>query len=144
MTTIAYRNGVMAADSRAYSGGKLPIGSKVKIEKLEDGTLLGVSSITPGGGEAVRQWYKEGCNKDNPFIVPEKFSLLVVKPNGEVWFASDNLLLTGPLQAEYFAVGSGEDFALGAMAAGAGPEAAVEIACQLDVWSDGPVIALTL
>lgn len=73
MTTIAYRNGVMAADTRAYSGGKLPIGTKTKIERLEDGTLLGVSSITPGGG----------------------------------------------------------------------PEAAVEIACQLDVWSDGPVVSLS-
>jgi hypothetical protein len=33
LTTICYRDGVMAADTRAYSGDKLPIGSKTKIRQ---------------------------------------------------------------------------------------------------------------
>lgn len=143
MTTIVYRNGVMACDSRAYSGGSMPIGSKSKIERLDDGTLLGVSSTIPGGAEAIRQWYKDGMPKDCNYNLPDRFSLLVAKLNGSIFMANDNLMISGPLMGEYFAIGSGSEYALGAMAAGLGPEQAVKIACELDVWSSEPIFALT-
>lgn len=143
MTTIAYRNGTMACDSRGYTGGKSPIGSKCKIERLEDGTLLGASSTVPGGGEQIRKWYKDGCPKDVDYNLPDKFTMLAVKASGEAFYADDNLMLSGPLTADYFAIGSGLDFALGAMAAGQSAIMAVNIACELDVWSEGPVFSLT-
>lgn len=43
MTTVVYRDGVMAADSRAYAGYNTTLGSKSKIRKLADGTLLTIS-----------------------------------------------------------------------------------------------------
>lgn len=143
MTTIAYRAGVMASDSRAYSGYKSSIGEKVKIERLKDGTLLGVSSTLPGAAENIRQWYKDGCPKDTYYALPEKFTLLAVKSNGEAYYADDNLMLSGPLKAEYFAIGSGGDFALGALAFGSTAIEAIQIACKLDVWSEEPFYCLT-
>lgn len=143
MTTIAYRNGVMACDSRAYAGNSNPIGSKCKIERLEDGTLIGASSRDVGGGEAIRRWYKDGMPKETDYALPEDFTLLIAKPNGEVYIAADKLMLSGPLEGEYWAIGSGADYANAAMAMFAGPERAIELACQLDVWSSEPIFALT-
>jgi hypothetical protein len=39
----------------------------------------------------------------------------------------------------FYAVGSGSEYALGALAAGAGPKEAVEIACRFSVYSSGEV-----
>ena len=144
MTTIAYRKGTMAADTRAYAGKSLPIGSKHKIEKLDDGTLIGVSTTQPGGAENVRRWYKEGCQKEVDYNLPDNFELLAVKANGEVYYGKDAYMITGPLEGEFFAIGSGQDFALGAMAGYHHAEKAIEIACLLDVWSSLPIDVLTL
>lgn len=143
MTTIAYRNGVMAADSRGYSGNRTPVGQKVKVEKLEDGTLLGASCTIAGGAEAIRRWYVDGMPKEVPYALPESFTLLVVKPNGEAFYGNDAHMLAGPLNDSFYAIGSGSDYALGAMQMGADAKTAVEVACKLDVWSDCPIYCVS-
>jgi len=144
VTTIAYRAGVMAADSRAYSGGSKAIGTKMKIRRLDDGTLLGVSSNQVGLPEALANWYAGGCKaEDAPKPASLEFTLLAVKPNGDAYYATDALLITGPLRAESFAIGSGSQAAQGAMHAGADALRAVEIACMVDAWSGPPVVWLS-
>lgn len=145
MTTIAYRDGVMAADSRAYSGSKVPIGEKVKIRRLDDGTLIGASTSTCGAGTWVLDWYEGGCiaKAGDAELLPDKFDLLVVHPDGRVFIASDHAVLSGPLTTPYIAIGSGNEYALGALAHGATAVQAVEAACTLDVWSEVPVYAST-
>lgn len=145
MTTIAYRSGVMAADTRAYSGDKVPIGWKRKIHCLADGTLLGVSTTSVGGDALVRRWVEAGCAEPtNDSLKPESFSALMVRPNGEVFYACNNLEWSGPLTAEFLAIGSGDQFALGAMAAGASAVKAIAIAIELDPWSAGEIAVLRL
>lgn len=143
MTTIAYRSGIMAADSRAYAAGSLPIGSKCKIERFDDGTLIGVSSRDVGGGEAIRRWYNDGMPADPPYKMPEDFTILVAKRNGEIYMGVNMLMLSGPLMGEYFAIGSGAEYALAAMAMGKTAKQAVKLACQLDIWSAKPIYCLT-
>lgn len=55
MTTIVYRAGTMAADSRAWGFDKAFIGEKTKVFRLDDGRLLGVSTAVIGLPLAVRQ-----------------------------------------------------------------------------------------
>ncbi len=143
MTTIAYRDGVMAADSRAYAGTKVPIGHKVKIRRLEDGTLIGASSSHVGATKWVLDWWEKGCPAEagGAQLLPEAFQLLAVTPNGEAYIAKDLGVVSGPLNGPYFAVGSGEEFALGAMAHGANAVEAVKAACVCDVWSGWPLHA---
>lgn len=144
MTTIAYRDGVLAADSRAYSGDKTPIGSKTKIHRLADGSLLGVSTRDVGGDAVIRAWVEAGCPApQSGDLRPSEFDALRIMPTGEVYYACGNLAWTGPLSAEYFAIGSGDQFALGAMAMGATAEEAVQAAIGLDPWSSGPVTILS-
>lgn len=142
MTTIAYKKGLMVADSRAYSGGRDPIGEKCKIECLADGTLLGVTCTIPGGGEAIRRWYKDGCPKECDYHLPEQFTLLAVRPDGSADFANDAKMISGPIFAKQYAIGSGADYALGAMVHHADARQALAVAIELDVWSDFPIYIL--
>jgi len=145
MTTVVFRNGVMAADRRAYSGDKVPVGSKTKIKRLKDGSLLGISSTVVGASATLEAWVEAGCPQpSNSDMQPEHFELLLVRPNGEVFYTSGNLSLSGPLEADFFAIGTGSCYALGAMEMGAGPEHAVEIASRLDVWSGNGIDCLCL
>lgn len=145
MTTIVYRNGIMAADGRAYGGDKVPIGTKCKITRLEDGTLVAVSSTIVGAMGLIVDWYKNGAKEKGDDILPDKFTMLAVKPNGEGFMANNIAALTGPLRADYWAIGSGEEYALGALAysEGCNAIAAVKAACELDVWSDLPIYFAT-
>lgn len=143
MSTITYRDGIMAADSRAYNGGRTPIGAKMKIHRLEDGSLLGVSSPVVGQGEALRDWFNAGADvSEHPS--PLDFQALLVKANGEVFYYSDTPFPSGPLAGPFWAIGSGEQYALGAMVCGATAIQAVEVAAGLDSMSQLPVAALTL
>lgn len=137
MTTIVYRDGVMAADSRAYAGDKQPIGFKRKIHKLDDGTMIGATSVWPGAGEGIIEWWKAGCPKD--FKLPDSFTMLAVKANGEVYYASNSPFVSGPLSGDWWAIGSGEQYAAGALAMGATPYVAVAIASDLDAWTGGEI-----
>lgn len=134
----------MAADSRAYAGYNAVVGTKMKIRRLEDGTLLGCSSVLPGFGESVLDWYARGGKIDDAPSKPAepKFTLLVVKPSGVAYYASDSFHLSGPLEGPFFTIGSGEHAAQGALRCGVSAERAVEIACEVDVWSARPIITL--
>lgn len=137
MTTVVYRDGIMAADSRAYSGDKHPIGNKVKIRRLPDGTLLGASSTLPGAGETVLDWYANGQEEET--ILPAHFTLLVAKTNGDVFYANDDRIFSGPLTGDFFSIGSGEQYAHGALLMGACAVEAVRAACLADAWTDFPI-----
>lgn len=145
MTTIVYRDGVLAADRRAYSGDRKPVGTKTKIHRADDGTLWGVSTNCVGGDAMLKRWVDAGCPApSSDDLKPESFELLLVRPNGEVFLANGNLDLTGPLTADYYAAGSGDQYAMGALAMGASAVDAVRIASGLDIWSGGGVDTLTL
>ncbi len=144
MTTIVFRDGALAADSRAYSGDKIGIGSKTKIHRLEDGSLVGCATTEVGFSERFVAWLKAG--KPDDFVVPNEidFQALHVQPDGGVFYYHNSYFPTGPLEAEFFAIGSGAQFALGAMQMGAGAIVALEVACELDLWSDLPLMVLHL
>lgn len=135
----------MAADSRAYAGDKMPIGQKRKIHRLADGSLLGVSSSNVGADSLLRRWVEQGCEPAAASdLKPESFQLLWVRSNGDVFYAKDNLDLSGPLTVDFIAIGSGDAFAMGALAMGADAVEAVEIASELDVWTGGEIVTLSV
>lgn len=143
MTTIAYRDGVMAADSRV-SGGGIHRGVVDKIIVLDDGSLLGCCG--PAGVDVmVAMWLEQGAPPSNMPRVPDgtDFHAILVRPSGDVKVISPSLIIQR-LVAQFVATGSGNEIALGAMAMGASAIRAVEIACELDVHSGPPVISRVL
>lgn len=143
MTTIVYRNGILAADSRAYAGSKTPVGTKRKIRRLEDGSLFGCSSSRVGQPENIARMVQEhGVGKTFEKDVPAQ--VIVIQPDGAIYLFNDGDSFSGPIQSEFLAIGSGEEFATGALLNGASAAQAVEIAIRCDPWSDGPILTLML
>lgn len=152
MSTIVYRDGIMAGDGRAYTGNSAEIGSKAKIRRLSTGVLVGVSSQGPGTGERLFAWLEQHLAKSDSFAAIDweetsslqnlgKFTMLAVVSDHVAYLFEDNLFPSGPIKAPYYAIGSGREYALGAMVIGCCAVDALRAACKLDVWSDFPITA---
>lgn len=148
MTTLAYRSGVMAADSKT-SAGDVNYARATKIHKLADGSLVGFCGRSTSC-ERMLEVLKHatlsgGLNHDLFQDCRGAAGLYVEASTGKVYYLEGGKH-SGycELDGDYFADGSGFVAALAAMKAGASAEKAVEIACDLDNNSGGPVVTLTL
>lgn len=118
--------------------------------KLHRINYHGQDALAAGAGtvsfsRSVIEWLNMGAPADNKPEMPgpdDSFTVLVVTEAGLFTYV-DSLtpVALGQLQ---WALGSGGEYALGAMAAGASAKRAVEIACALDVSSGMGVDTLTL
>jgi hypothetical protein len=128
MTTIAYRDGVMAADSGSWMGDACHSWAN-KLAKGPDGTLYGVAGGAP---EALGflDWVNAGAN-------PETMPKAEVMPDGGNSFLVMAVSSGGPVRviaakgvetydAPYFAIGGGSATAFGALWAGASATDAIE------------------
>jgi hypothetical protein len=99
---------------------------------LKDGTILAATG-SECSGALMMQWYEEGANFSNyPANQTDKDDwsrLVVVSPNGRVSCYEKYPVRIDVIQVP-MAWGSGQDFALGALAMGADARKAVEIASQ--------------
>lgn len=141
MTIIVYSDGVLAADS-GFVQCDLMWGEAEKIWRRDDGTLIGAHGDA-GFCETFRAWVLGGEEGEPPQPERSEDSYsegLVVRPSGqiEIHTPSGVLPFTGP----YYAMGSGFQIALGALAMGATAEQAVLIACEKHIYCGGPVTVL--
>lgn len=148
MTTIVFSrpHGMIAADSRNTdsSGAVFKVS---KIERLENGRwFLGSGHLYTIG--LVRSWAESDFDEDERpdfgVLFAEnaddfRFSCLVLSEDGRIAVLVDDEMQPQRVHDDYLAVGSGAAYALGALAAGAAPEEAVQIAIDYDGNSGGPV-----
>lgn len=140
MSTIAYRDGIMAADTRAYGGRYEPSpGRKAKIHRLYDGSIVGLSTATIGLSERYVAWLRDGAD---PAKMTDKIDIrvIMVKPDGKLYVADDSPYFAGPIETEFYAIGSGTCYAMGAMSMGATAEEAVRVACEHDPHTAAPIM----
>ena len=139
MTTIVYRDGMMSADSRAYRGGKGWLGTKVKVYKHK-GVLVGSSSSVVGLTELIKKWIMSDSPDELLRLVPpdSHIDILAVYPNGEAMFM-DTSLLPAYVVNEYYAIGSGNEYAMGALAMGASSKEAVRVAAMFDPFTGNKI-----
>jgi hypothetical protein len=146
MTAIAYRDGVMAADS--LTGGEhIRRGTDHKIARSSAGTIAGAAGYA-GMCSEFRRWVQTGridewIEGGFPEPLPIKaerngFGAIVVTAAGRV-ICVDYEGRAIEIDAPFYVEGSAEEILLGAMAAGAGAEDAVRIAIQYDRGCGGPV-----
>lgn len=136
MTCVAYRAGIMAADTMAEIVG-LDVDAKLtNVKKIfrYRGHLIGSSGKAYPGDDIIREWFFEDEGEvQRPRLSGFQFTLLVVCPVGRItlWTHEGNGVdVNGP----FFAIGSGDEIAIGAMAVGATAREAVKAAIQ---WSPG-------
>lgn len=144
MTTIAYKNGVLAADKQAQWGSFAhPV---TKIRRMKDGSVAG------GSGELtfvlqMFEWLDAGAEPGTfPKDQRDKDDwqpILVVRPTGQILLYERTpypVVSEGPM----FAIGSGRDYALMAMHLGKSAPEAVELASRFDRGTGSQVDTLTI
>lgn len=145
MTTIAYRGGILAADTCVTVNGS-KLGGVVKVwRRPEDGALAGAAG-SAGFAAAFRKW----------FLTPEKDRGKPPEPKsddrmfdrGVVFYEGGRIEVHeagGPFEvsAPYYAFGNGSDIALGAMFAGADARTAIAAAVKHNPYTFGEITVLT-
>jgi hypothetical protein len=148
MTVIAYRDGLLAADSRVCNNEGVITGSVVKLARREDGAIAGLCGHA-GDVAMFRAWFLAG--NPRPWSHPtweakdkgQGFAALVIELDGTVQIVDEHGVAY-PLEAEFYARGAGAELALGAMEMGARADQAVEVACRRSVWCGGEIRTLSL
>lgn len=157
MTTVAYKDGVMACDSRCSDYGR-HLTKCQKIFRLKSGALLGVC-----GDVDVRDLIELLDNVRHADDIPTREDLaelrhegdyILVLPNGDIWSIcidiqdyehTDEWKASAVLIQEDFAsIGSGSHLAIGAMEFGASAKEAVECAAKWDLYSAPPIQTMKL
>jgi ATP-dependent HslUV protease subunit HslV len=138
MTTIAYRDGVIAADTLMTCDGSIMAG-RVKIARADDGRLIGASGAS-GFGDAFRKWAL--TEQGEPPKLPEHSAGFIIDRDGSIRIFDADEGGAFEIRPPYFAMGSGQNYAIGAMHAGAGAEAAVRAAIAHDPLTNGDVLVL--
>lgn len=119
MTCVAYREGIIAADSMSVVE-EVKMNNEVKVARRK-GHLFGLSGDDmPPLDEAIK-WYFNKCRGK---LGPYKFTMLVVTPDKKVFDIEQNGS-TNAINAPFYAVGSGAQAAMCAMEVGATAEQAV-------------------
>jgi ATP-dependent protease HslVU (ClpYQ) peptidase subunit len=134
VTTLVYRAGVLAADSRTTTGDVIEPGAWPKIGRLKDGRAWGYCGCTTSAMTFVRVLDAGGDEKCGEATV------VVIGDTIEVFDDGGSYLV--PPAAPFMAWGSGRAAALGALYVGASAHDAVVAACQVDTGSGGPVQSL--
>lgn len=153
MTTIAYRNGVLAADSKinygSFSNGEV---NKIHVITVpdDDGKCVRKAMLVVAGAiwvsEPMIEWIESGANQEDiPHCIlhaAKDFSCLMVDDEGTLWeFNNGYFLKCG---VDYHAIGSGMMFALGAMAVGSEAPEAVAAAMKHDMATGGKITICTV
>ena len=145
MTTIAYRDGILAADTRATDDGYHP--GIARCEKLfrVDGDIIATAGDDAPGMVFV-DWYPKRKKRVKP---PAKlidgdadFCCLVLTKEGLWWY--DKWCRPGKVMHDFYAIGSGGSYAMGAMDRGATAAQAVETAMRYDCYTGGDVVTMQL
>ena len=143
MTTIAYRDGILAAD-RLVTVNTHRDGYVTKIAKR--GSMLAAVSGSLPIGLKFLDWFKRGLpageEPDMSGGNDEKYGTTgyLFTPDG--WILGFSNLGWSKRRADYYALGSGADYCYGALAMGATAEQAVAAALVHETASSGPIDVL--
>ena len=136
VSTIAANRSEMAADSQSTAGATKSHTPRPKVQRINGHLVaaVGKTDAIP----AFFEWYEKGRSEDDRPELGESFEALTLTPEGLFQYY-ERLEPIGIVE-DFWAIGQGSDIALGAMAAGASPKRAVEIACELNIYTGPPVV----
>jgi hypothetical protein len=144
MTTIVYRDGVLAGDGTETSIGEdespmILTRNCVKVWKLPNGELFGASR----GSEDCER-LRHALIKGLPAPKLEDINGLRIDLLGRIWLYEGNIWQRVGQREGYYAVGCGSLFAFPLLRAGLGAIAACRIAKECDPFSGGKLTSVRL
>lgn len=128
MTTVAYDGRMLASDKMANYGSTAI--ECTKIFKTVEGLLVGASGELDNT-LPFKEWVLGGRDPKSRPTLTDAFSGIVIELNGAITYYTFRLV-PSTITRKQWALGSGSDYALGAMAAGKNAEQAICIATELD------------
>mgnify|MGYP000876431079 CR=1 FL=1 len=140
MTTIAVRDGVVAADTACFHADR-HVGAIRKVRRVPGGIV----AICGEAQDAARafEWFESGCPDERPAGLADSISGLFLREDQSV-LSFDHKLIFMAIEADFHAYGSGSKVATGAMEMGATAAQAVAIACKYDAYTRHPIHAEAL
>ena len=141
MTTVAFRDGVLAADTLVTANTHRD-GSVTKIAKR--GPVLAAAVGLLPFALAFLDWFRGGMLGDPPPMGNKEDRATGHIFTSDGWVLSYSIFGWQRIRAEYYANGSGSDYAYGAMAMGASAEDAVRAALIHETASGGEIQVLRI
>jgi ATP-dependent protease HslVU (ClpYQ) peptidase subunit len=139
MTTLAYRDGELACDSRVTAGDMIVSDKRRKVHRLRDGSIVAWSGSVQDA-ELLLQAMRKTAKVTHPKL--QEISALHLRTDGSLWeYEGEAWVKQDP---GYYATGSGSPYAFAAMDAGASAREAIRIAIKRDANSGGKVQSLKL
>jgi ATP-dependent protease HslVU (ClpYQ) peptidase subunit len=141
LTTIAYRNGQMAADSQVTAGHTIIPTSVTKIARRKKDGALAAACGHLTFLSAFLAWFEAGEKGEGPPL-DEGDRGIIVRGKGKPIEVFEN---TGWFEysPEYAAFGSGLEFAMGAMHHGATAYEAIQAAVKHDPGTGGEILVMS-
>lgn len=136
MTVIAYRDGVMAADTASFQSDFVVSTNGKKIRRHGE-ILVGCAGFV-GDIEAFHTWVARGLPEKKRPTGFKDFAAIVVRPDG-VALKCDESLSLYPASGQWCVCGAHIDFMIGAFAMGATAEQAVRLAIAYGIYAGGGV-----
>lgn len=137
MTTVAYRDGVLAGDGRVTIGDMVVTNKQRKVHRLSGGRLFGWSGSLEDGERLLMS-----IKADEALPSLGNITALMIHPDGAIELFEGALWVRRPMP--YYALGSGSPYAIGAMDAGATAVEAVRIGIKRDTGSGGSVVSVKM
>src|SRR4051794_29428634 len=139
MTTIAWDGTSLAGDRRGNSAGMAY--EMTKVRRAADGRLLAFCGDI-GVGVLMLDWLERGGPRPAQQDTDRWVTLLEIDASGACWCHGRDA--RWQIEQPFFAVGSGRDFALAAMALGRSALEAVELAARFDTSTGNGIDVLRL
>lgn len=145
MTTIAYDGYDLAADSQVTSGNEKVTGvQKIHEIQIKGKTYwIGLSGTTKYFKDVIA-WTRRGCTKPEPKVNGEVDGMLISYEGCVMILVDDGENISWDEWHKPVAIGSGGQFAIGAMLAGKSAKQAVNIAAKVDTLTGGPVNVINI
>lgn len=139
MTTIVYRDGVVAYDSRC-TNGDLITSDKVEKKQVINGVVFFLAGYIGDFETLTSAYFDVDIQND----IKSEGPCAIVVDSGKVFLCSidspEGSFWKQPLSVfDRYAIGSGSPYAQGAMEMGADAKKAVEVAAKLDVRTGGKI-----
>lgn len=150
MTTVAFRDGIMAGDSCLSTGDDsvIYVGNVDKVFRLKDGSLFSAS----GDAECqpiinvLESGIQDSAIPGALAELKSESECMMVRPDGRLYWicVSEGYGEFTEFKDEFCAIGTGKDFAYGAMEWGASALDAVICASRRHAFTRGPFMSMSL
>lgn len=137
MTVIAWDGKTLAADKQATENGVLHAITKIrKITKGKKKGWLIANAGVAATGNLLMDWFEAGADPHHFPYENQKTDgfnayILAISPDGVI-HRYEHLPIPIIFEDEFYAMGSGKDMAIGAMAMGADAVTAVQVVCTYE------------